>query len=78
VKKREASKWLLTAALATADNSISSKAGDNEADKQPKSNDNYSSWLKAKCYVLPQLIFGGKHHPLLQRPPPHTHILTWS
>lgn len=42
----------LTVALATADNPISSKAGDNEVDKQPEPNDNYSSWLKKKCYIF--------------------------
>lgn len=50
-KKGEASKWLLMAAPATAANSISSKAGDNEVDNQLGPNDNYTLLgLKIKCY----------------------------
>lgn len=41
MKKGEASKWLLTVALATTDNSLSSKAGDNDVDNRPNPNDNY-------------------------------------
>lgn len=69
----------LTVALATADNSTSSKAGDNEDDKRPEPNDNYSSWLKIEVLHFRPSSSSEVSSILCSKPPPaHTHILTWS